>query len=57
MTQMKKHKKHYTNEVFFTKSHWNQLRPAPRNDHLNLSFVKTHVDGVKLARNGRKMAI
>ena len=31
---------------------------APQNDRLNLSFVKyNYVDGGKLARNGRKMAI
>jgi hypothetical protein len=35
-----------------------QTRSAPQNDRLNLSFVKdTYVDGKKVARNGRKMAI
>ena len=33
-----------------------QTCSAPQNDRLNLSFVKDiNVDGVKLARNGRKM--
>ena len=31
---------------------------SPQNDRLNLSFVKDiHVDGRKLARNGRKTAL
>ena len=31
---------------------------APQNDRLNLSFVKNeHTGGIKMARNGRKMAI
>ena len=34
-----------------------QTHSAPRNDRLNLCFVKdTYVDGEKLARNGRKTA-
>ena len=35
-----------------------QTCSAPQNDRLNFSFVKyTYVDGKKLARNGRKMAL
>ena len=36
----------------------NQTCSAPQNDRLNLSFVKdSHVDGRKMARNGRKSVI
>ena len=35
-----------------------QIRYSPQNDGLNLSFVKdAHTNGIKMARNGHKMAI
>ena len=35
-----------------------QICLAPQNDRLNLNFVKYfHIVGIKMARNGRKMAI